>query len=225
VHGVATTEEVFAGIRELVVARRPRFQTETTQALHKSSTTRLAHHRRDKPVAVETSRTRWKVRHIPLEPACFLCARFLRDHPSHVPQLAHCDTMTSMAQETPSVLIRRALTQKCPVCGRGAVFASHFRMNRTCPKCNVVFWADPGESLGAMYLDYAVATAVFIVLWVGLSWTTSLSDVAQWIIISVVTVASVLACYPITRSAWTVLVYISGGIERPRLKIVRGGRT
>lgn len=133
--------------------------------------------------------------------------------------------MRSVSQETPSVLIRRALTQKCPVCGRGAVFASHFRMNRTCPTCNVVFWADPGESLGAMYLDYAVATAVFIVMWAVLSWTTSLSDAAQWIIISVVTVASVLACYPITRSAWTVLVYISGGIERPRLKIVRGGRT
>ena len=133
--------------------------------------------------------------------------------------------MSPVAQETPSVLIRRALTQKCPVCGLGAVFASHFRMNRTCPKCNVVFWADPGESLGAMYLDYAVATAVFIVLWAVLSWTTSLSDLAQWIIISVVTVASVLACYPITRSAWTVLVYISGGIERPRLKMVRGGRT
>lgn len=88
-HGVATTEEVFAGIRELVVARRPRFQTETTQALHKSSTTRLAHHRRDKPVAVETSRTRWKVRHIPLEPACFLCARFLRR-----PSVARASTRT-----------------------------------------------------------------------------------------------------------------------------------
>src|SRR6516225_2681357 len=111
--------------------------------------------------------------------------------------------MSPVAQETPSVLIRRALTQKCPVCGRGAVFASHFRMNRTCPKCNVVFWADPGESLGAMYLDYAVATAIFIVAWVALSLMTSLSDVKQWIIISVLSVAGVLICYPVTRSAWT----------------------
>lgn len=174
---------------------------------------------------VETSRTDRKVERIPFEPACLFALGFCAYHPSRVPQLARCDTMRSVVQETPSVLIRRALTQKCPVCGQGAVFASHFRMNRTCPKCNVVFWADPGESLGAMYLDYAVATAVFIVLWAVLSWTTSLSDLAQWIIISVVTVASVLACYPITRSAWTVLVYISGGIERPRLKIVRGGRT
>ena len=98
-------------------------------------------------------------------------------------------------------------------------------MNRTCPACNVTFWADPGESLGAMYLDYAVATVVFLVSWAILAWMTSIGDPAQWIIICVLAVASVLICYPVTRSAWTVLVYISGGIERPRLKVVRGGRT
>lgn len=129
-----------------------------------------------------------------------------------------------MAQESATTLITRALLQKCPVCGKGAVFASHFRMNETCPACGVTFWADPGEGLGAMYLDYAVATAVFIVAWVILAWMTSLSDVALWIIISILAVASVLIFYPITRSFWTVLVYISGGIDRPPLKIVRGGR-
>ncbi len=128
-------------------------------------------------------------------------------------------------QESGLTLIARAIRRKCPVCGCGSIFASHFRMNRNCPQCNVVFWADPGESLGAMYLDYAVATAVFLVAWAILAWTTALSDFAQWIIISILAVASVLVCYPITRSIWTVLVYISGGIERPRLRMVRGGRT
>ena len=129
-----------------------------------------------------------------------------------------------MAQESATTLITRALMRKCPVCGKGAIFASHFTMNQTCPACGVRFWADPGEGLGAMYLDYAVATAVFIVAWFVLAWMTSLSDVALWIIISILAVASVLIFYPITRSFWTVLVYISGGINRPPLKIVRGGR-
>ncbi|MGO9450320.1 MAG: DUF983 domain-containing protein [Candidatus Binataceae bacterium] len=128
-----------------------------------------------------------------------------------------------MAQESASVLIKRALAQQCPMCGRGAVFASHFKMNRTCPNCGVVFWADPGESLGAMYLDYAVATVAFLACWGVLAWTTTLTDVVQWTIISGVAVASVLICYPVTRSVWTLLVYISGGLERPRLKVVRGG--
>ena len=98
-------------------------------------------------------------------------------------------------------------------------------MNRACPACNAVFWTDPGESLGAMYLDYAVATAVFLISWAILAWTTSIADPAQWIIIAILAVAGVLICYPYTRSAWTVLVYISGGMERPPLKVVRGGRT
>jgi|SRR5215471_838946 len=130
-----------------------------------------------------------------------------------------------MARYDTAVLIKRALAKKCPVCGRGDVFASHFRMNRNCPACHVVFWGDPGESLGAMYVDYAVATVTFIAVWVLLSWTTSLSDLAQTAIVAAAAVASILICYPYSRSAWTVLVYISGGIERPRLKVMRGGRS
>ena len=106
-----------------------------------------------------------------------------------------------MAQESASVLVRRILARTCPVCGTGAIFRSHFHMNRTCPACGVVFWSDPGESLGAMYLDYAVATAVFVISWAVLAWTTDMSDVVQWTIISILAIAGVLMCYPYTRSA------------------------
>jgi len=75
-----------------------------------------------------------------------------------------------------------------------------------------------------MYLDYGVATVAFVITWLILAWITSIADTTQWAIMSVIAVISVLVCYPVTRSAWTVLVYISGGIERPRLKMVRGGR-
>lgn len=107
-------------------------------------------------------------------------------------------------------------------------------MNRRCPACGVVFWKDPGESLGAMYLDYAVATAAFVILWIVLSYFTDLSDAVQIAILGAAAVASVLAFHPLTRSAWTVLVYISGGIEisgaidrperRTALRAIRGGK-
>jgi len=94
-------------------------------------------------------------------------------------------------------------------------------MNRTCPSCGVVFWKDPGEALGAMYLDYAVATMVFIPGWIALAWLTNLRDLVQIAILGVVAVAAVLILYPVTRSAWTVLVYVSGGIEGgPALRAV-----
>jgi uncharacterized protein (DUF983 family) len=123
-----------------------------------------------------------------------------------------------------SILIRRAFARKCPVCGRGAIFESHFRMNRSCPNCGVVFWKDPGESLGAMYVDYAVAIVAFLIVWFILDYTTHLSDPAQVVIVASIAVASILIFYPTSRSIWTVLVYISGGIEKPKMRAIRGGK-
>jgi uncharacterized protein (DUF983 family) len=118
--------------------------------------------------------------------------------------------------------MKRALNCQCPVCGRGAIFRSHFKMNRECPRCHVVFWKDPGESLGAMYLDYAVASCAFLVCWMFLAFATRVSDTVQIFILCTIAAGSVLLCYPLTRSAWTVLVYLSGGIERPQLRAIPG---
>jgi uncharacterized protein (DUF983 family) len=122
------------------------------------------------------------------------------------------------------VLIGRALARRCPLCGRGAIFRSHFRMNRECPNCHSIFWKDPGESLGAMYVDYAVATVAFLVSWLALSIATNLSDLTQIVVVCAIAADSVIVFYPLSRSIWTVLVYLSGGIERPPIRVVRGGK-
>jgi hypothetical protein len=74
-----------------------------------------------------------------------------------------------------------------------------------------------------MYLDYAVASAAFLVCW-GLLAFTKIPDALQILILCTVAAASVLLCYPLTRSAWTVLVYLSGGIEMPQLRALPGGK-
>jgi uncharacterized protein (DUF983 family) len=129
-----------------------------------------------------------------------------------------------VATESASVLIKHAFNRECPLCGHGAIFKTHFKMNRECPACHAIFWKDPGESLGAMYLDYAVASFTFLVCWVFLSFATNVPEKIQLFILCSVAAGSVLLCYPITRSAWTVLVYLSGGIERPRLRAIPGGK-
>jgi uncharacterized protein (DUF983 family) len=131
-----------------------------------------------------------------------------------------------VANDSASALIKCALNCRCPVCRNGAIFQSHFKMNRECPRCHVIFWKDPGETLGAMYLDFAVAAGSFLVCWAILAFATQLSDAAEIFILCAVACGSVLLCYPLTRSAWTVLVYLSGGIERqrPRLRTIQGGK-
>ena len=98
-------------------------------------------------------------------------------------------------------------------------------MNRSCPICHSVFWKDPGESLGAMYVDYAVATVAFLIAWLAVDLTTQLSDAMQVAIVAPIAVASILICYPLSRSIWTVLVYVSGGIEKPKMRAIRGGKS
>ena len=122
------------------------------------------------------------------------------------------------------MLIRRALARRCPLCGRGAIFRTHFKMNRECPNCHVIFWKDPGESLGAMYIDYALAAGSFLTAWLALSLITNLSDLTLFFVLGATAAGSVLLFYPLSRSFWTILVYLSGGIERPPIHTVRGGK-
>jgi uncharacterized protein (DUF983 family) len=126
------------------------------------------------------------------------------------------------AQIPARFLIRRALARRCPLCGRGALFRTHFRMNRECANCHAIFWKDPGESLGAMYVDYAVAAGAFLAAWLVLALVTNWSDLAQLVVLSVIAAVSVVVFYPFSRSVWTVLIYLSGGIERPPMHVLRG---
>ncbi len=71
-------------------------------------------------------------------------------------------------------------------------------------------------------MDYAVAAGTFLALWLLLELFTNLGDLAKFGLLSAAAAGSVLIFYPLTRSVWTVLVYLSGGIEHPPMHLVRG---
>ena len=81
-------------------------------------------------------------------------------------------------------LLGRAFVKRCPRCGRGAVFASYFRMNPRCSECGAVFWVDRGEWLGAFVIDWACATGLTIVVWAALEAFTTLPQIVEIAIIS-----------------------------------------
>jgi uncharacterized protein (DUF983 family) len=135
---------------------------------------------------------------------------------------AEADAQRAAAGEVAShvagrTLLRRALGKRCPRCGRGAVFASYFRMNSRCSECGAVFWVDQGEWLGAFVIDWAFATGTAIVVWAALELTFArISQTAEIIIISVCVMASLFITFPWSRSFWTVFLYLTGVMgERP----------
>ena len=113
-------------------------------------------------------------------------------------------------------LLRRALGKRCPRCGRGAVFASYFRMNPRCGECGAVFWVDQGEWLGAFVIDWACATGAAIVVWATLEAFTRLPQIVEIAVISACVLVSLFATFPWSRSFWTVFLYLTGAMgERP----------
>jgi uncharacterized protein (DUF983 family) len=73
----------------------------------------------------------------------------------------------------------------CPVCRTGRIFAGRWRMNETCPVCQTKFERAPGYFVGAMYISYAFAVAILIVMVA----VFSLGVFSSWPIALVVTVA------------------------------------
>jgi uncharacterized protein (DUF983 family) len=51
------------------------------------------------------------------------------------------------------LLLKRALRQRCPVCGRGKVFSGWFKTYERCPVCNFAYEREPGYYSGAMAVN------------------------------------------------------------------------
>lgn len=54
--------------------------------------------------------------------------------------------------------------QRCPKCHEGRPFRSLLTMHRACPVCGHVFEREPGYFVGAMYVSYALAIPVYLVV-------------------------------------------------------------
>jgi uncharacterized protein (DUF983 family) len=62
------------------------------------------------------------------------------------------------------------VTQRCPRCLEGPVFATLFRMHAQCPACGLLFEREPGYFTGAMYLSYGLAILATAPVWLAMGW-------------------------------------------------------
>jgi uncharacterized protein (DUF983 family) len=56
------------------------------------------------------------------------------------------------------------LRQRCPRCAEGRVYAHGMDMNDRCPVCGLIFEREPGYFLGSLYVSYALAVAIMLLL-------------------------------------------------------------
>ncbi|MEO8292684.1 MAG: DUF983 domain-containing protein [Actinomycetota bacterium] len=56
------------------------------------------------------------------------------------------------------------MRKRCPRCGARDTFVSYLEMRNACPRCGLRFAKEEGGFLGALTLNYIVATAVWLVM-------------------------------------------------------------
>ena len=80
--------------------------------------------------------------------------------------------------------LRAILTQRCPVCLEGKMFAGRFQMNERCPVCGHRFEREQGFFQGAMYVSWVL----------GVSYLAVLGIVAQLVLVPRIGIAWAVAC-------------------------------
>ena len=106
---------------------------------------------------------------------------------------------------------------KCPRCHKGDMFlrgkllspTKFSVMNKSCSNCGQSFEPEPGYYFGAMFVSYAINTALFITAWVAL--TVLKPDYSLSLLLSLLGVAAIVFLpfiYRISRSIW-IAIFIS----------------
>jgi uncharacterized protein (DUF983 family) len=104
----------------------------------------------------------------------------------------------------------RGLVRRCPRCGSGRLFRRWLKIREQCPRCGLRLEREEGGFLGAMTINYALTTLVWIVVLV--VWlVVDLPDVrvATLTVVSIVLVGLLpLVFFPISKTIWAAVDYL-----------------
>ena len=103
------------------------------------------------------------------------------------------------------VLFKRALRLRCPVCGGPRMFRGWTRMHPRCRACGLVFQREGGYWLGAMYVNYGVAVALFVIAHLVLTDIYAVRSVVQAVILVPAVILFVIWFFRYSRALWLAL--------------------
>jgi uncharacterized protein (DUF983 family) len=111
-------------------------------------------------------------------------------------------------------LLRRAARLRCPACGEGVLYARPFVMREACERCGLVYEAEQGFFVGAIYVNYAVTVLVGLGSPLLLNWLHPMSLTGQLAVAVPLMLGVPVLFFHHSRSLWLAL-NISGLERRP----------
>lgn len=103
----------------------------------------------------------------------------------------------------------RGLTLRCPVCGKGKLFKSYFRMYESCGCCGVGFAREHGQWVGSLDIN-TLLTAVLLMAGAGFGPLWSLKT--SLIVWCSAAVLLPIVTFRFCRGLWTAIVHLTGGV-------------
>ncbi len=106
---------------------------------------------------------------------------------------------------------------KCPRCQSGKMFAkpaynsSFTQMFEHCPVCNLRFEIEPGFFWGAMYVSYALSTAMMIILGLGTLIIGKNPD--SWVYITIICGPIIIGLPLLYRYSRIIMIYFFSPIK------------
>lgn len=102
------------------------------------------------------------------------------------------------------------LTVKCPRCHEGNMFQEgtlysrrFSAMHEKCPCCGQAFEPEPGYYYGAMFVSYAISTAIFVAIWIALSFFVEEITLTMMVITLLIVVVGLLPVnFRLSRVLW-----------------------
>jgi uncharacterized protein (DUF983 family) len=114
------------------------------------------------------------------------------------------------AEPSASRALWRGMTRRCPRCGSGQLFRRWLKIRDQCPRCGLRLEREEGGFLGAMTVNYAVTTVVWLVVlivWLVLD--------LPGVHLAALTVTSVLLVglfplvfFPFSKTIWAAVDYL-----------------
>ena len=122
------------------------------------------------------------------------------------------DSLKQTPRRSLASALLRGLRLRCPVCGRGPLFRTWFRMHAGCAHCGLRFDRGPGYYLGSIYINYGLTAALVTVGYLALFLTDTLSAFAQLALLGGFCVLFPLWFFRYARSLWLAFdTYIDPG--------------
>ena len=109
-------------------------------------------------------------------------------------------------------ILLRGFKLRCPCCGHGHLFKTTFRLNVRCQACNERFEREPGQWFGAIYVNFALSSALAVTGYLITNSWFSMTTQQQLSIGIPVTALGPLLFFRVSRGLWLSIIFFGEGL-------------